>query len=155
MVALELEEAIQKAAVDVEVQRKLQSAVDSMTLLFGGFALTSPSTWRDHKPTLLAFLTTDCALAFAAGLQKVLLHAPWSDRELEVWGGREVGLLGKLSFAGPRVKCALDLQSSDNVLLGGGVDEEAGCLALLPAAHGGQVRFPRLSPICSATRQSI
>lgn len=58
-------------------------------------------------------------------------------QELSTWGARDVGLLGKLRFAGPRVRCAVDMHGADSVLKADARDLHAA--ALLQAAHGGQV----------------
>lgn len=70
-------------AVPAEGTReKLQAAVNSMATLFGGYHLTPGATWADGEPVVLAFLNVNCALAFAAGVQDILLHTPWSEQVL-------------------------------------------------------------------------
>ena len=62
-------------------------------------------------------------------------------QELDIWGPRELGRLGRLVFAGPRVKAVVDLQSLGASLAEFSGDAVAEWLAcrLLKATHGGQV----------------
>jgi len=123
------------------IQQKLNDTANAMSLLFGGFNMTPGRTWSTGASAVVAFPDADSALSFSACFQHNLLHTHWSKEELKRWGSRETGHLGKLSFAGPRVKMAIDLQPPANLKDFSSSQDMSGwgCERLLGAAHGGQI----------------